>query len=119
MSSSDKIKINKVDGGSSKSQSDLKNCYFLPTANPGNYQFYDQNGNLILTNPGVLTSGTDFTFPLDSLDWTVTNFLISSTSNKGNASGNWSNNAQITADEGTFTAQAGGGVEETASKAYA
>lgn len=119
MSSSDKIQINQVDGGSSTDQADLQNCYFLPTANPGCYQLYDQNGNLILTNPGVLTSGTDFTFYLDKLHWTVTNFLISSTSTSGSASGHWSNSAEITADDGTFTAQAGGGVEETASKASA
>lgn len=117
---SDKIKIDTVNGGNAKDQRILKGCYFLPTGNPGDYQMYDRDNDLIVTDPALLTSGTGFMFTLDSIDWTISDFFITSTSKSGHARGAWTNSAQVDADEGTFTAQAGGGAEEeTASSAYA
>jgi hypothetical protein len=104
-----KIKIDRVTGGSHKD--DLKNCYFLPAAVAGNYDFYDTNNNSLANN---LTNGSDFSFTLDSHNWTITSFVISDSA----ASGNWSI-PSITADEsGTFQAQAGTGADaEEASSA--
>jgi hypothetical protein len=110
-SMSDKIKIDTVHGGSTKDN--LKGCYFLPTANPGDYEFYDKNNNPIETDPSPLVTGTDFSFTLAELDWTISNFIISPTE----ASGDFSN--QPEEDEGSFQAQAGPGVEETVSSANA
>ena len=111
---SDKIKINSVTGD--KDKDDLKNCYFQSNGVTGQYNFYDTNNNLITTNPVNLTTGTSFSFTLDGHDWTVSSFVISDTA----ANGNWSNNDNPdAAQDGTFQAQAGGGVdpEEQASAA--
>ena len=101
---SNKIKIDSVTGGSQKN--DLKNCYFLPAAVAGTYNFYDTNNNSLASN---LTSGSDFSFSLDSHNWEITSFVISDSA----ASGDWSNDvASITAEEdGTFQAQAGTGTD--------
>jgi hypothetical protein len=106
-----KIKIDNVTGD--KDKDDLKNCYFLPTSVTGTYDFYDTNNNLLASG---LTSGTNFSFTLDTIDWEITNFVISDTA----ASGDWSNNNSPAEDQdGTFQAQAGGGAdsEESASAA--
>ena len=108
---SNKIKIDSVTGGSHKD--DLKNCYFLPAATAGTYNFYDTNNNSLASN---LTSGSDFSFTLDSHNWEITSFVISDSA----ASGDWTNDvASITAEEdGTFQAQAGTGTDaEEASSA--
>ena|SRR5215510_757769 len=97
---SDKIKIDTVTGGKSKDK--LKGCYFLPSGTA--YDFYDKNNNL--KNSGV-SNGSSFSFPLDTLNWTISNLSISATQ----ASGDWTNDAvEPTDDEsGTFQAQSGGG----------
>ena len=108
---SNKIKIDSVTGGNHKN--DLKNCYFLPAAVAGTYNFYDTNNNSLASN---LTSGSNFSFTLDSHNWQITSFVISDSA----ASGNWTNDsAGITASEdGSFQAQAGTGTDaEEASSA--
>ena len=106
---SNKIKIDHVAGGSHKD--DLKNCYFLPAAVNGAYDFYDTNNNSLASN---LTSGTNFSFNLDSHNWTITNFVISASA----ASGDWSIPSITEAEDGSFQAQAGPGVDaEEASSA--
>jgi len=110
----DAIKMKNVTGGSDKDK--LKHCYFVPDEPGGPYTFYDKDCNVLASN---LTSGDDFGFSHDSIsDWSVTNFLIDDT----NASGDWSNpnNISITdTQDGTFQAQSGGGIEETATAAKA
>jgi hypothetical protein len=104
-----KIKIDSVTGGSHKD--DLKNCYFLPAATAGNYDFYDTNNNSLASN---LANGSDFSFTLDSHNWSITSFVISDSA----ASGNWSIPSPAEAEDGTFQAQAGPGVDaEEASSA--
>jgi len=106
---SNKIKIDSVTGGSHKD--DLKNCYFLPAATAGTYNFYDTNNNSLASN---LTSGTDFSFNLDSHNWTITNFVISDSA----ASGDWAIPSITAEEDGTFQAQAGTGTDaEEASSA--
>ncbi len=118
---SDKIKIKTVSGGDASDQEDLKNCYFLETATAGEYEFYDNNNNLVDTTPSIIESGTDFTFSLDDPmeTWSVTNLVISGTGQDATASGDWSNNAEITNDEGSFQADAKGTLDEEASSASA
>jgi len=120
---SDKIKIKTVSGGNSHDQDDLKNCYFLPLATAGQYEFYDKNGNLVNTTPAIIQSGTQFTFSFedDLMEvWTVT-ATFSGTGEDATASGTWSNNAdEIANDEGSFQAEAKGTLpEEEASSASA
>jgi hypothetical protein len=104
-----KIKIDSVTGGGHKD--DLKNCYFLPAATAGTYNFYDTNNNSLASN---LTSGTDFSFNLDSHNWTITNFVISDSA----ASGDWTIPSITAEEDGTFQAQAGTGTDaEEASSA--
>ena len=106
---SNKIKIDSVTGGSHKN--DLKNCYFLPATVAGTYNFYDTNNNSLASN---LTSGTDFSFNLDSHNWTITNFVISDSA----ASGDWTIPSITAEEDGSFQAQAGTGTDaEEASSA--
>jgi hypothetical protein len=105
------IEINTVTGNSDKDK--LKKCYFMAVGTT--YTLYSKNGNVLASG---LTSGTGFTFTHDSITWTITNFVISSTA----ASGNWSDpNPPITGEQdGTFTASSGGTAEgEAASVAKA
>ena len=120
---SDKIKIKTVTGGNSNDQDDLKNCYFLPLATAGQYNFYDKNNNLVSTTPATITSGTAFTFSFDDPmeTWTIT-ATFSGTGEDATASGTWLNNADdITNDDGSFQAEAKGTKpeEEEASSASA
>jgi hypothetical protein len=105
----DHIKIHRVFG--SKDKDMLTNCYFLPAATAGWYNFYDKNNNL-LAGP---TNQTTFSFILNSFNWTISNFSISSTT----ASGLWSNDdPNPTAEEGgSFQAQAGGTLDEESASA--
>jgi hypothetical protein len=118
---SDKIKIKHVHGGSSADHEDLKGCYFLETSTAGEYEFYDQNNDLVSTTPSIIESGTDFTFSLDDPmeTWSITDLVISGTGNDATATGNWSNNAEITNDDGSFQADAKGTLPEEASSASA
>jgi hypothetical protein len=109
------IHDNMVTGGSDKDK--LKHCYFVATAPGGPYDFYSKHDNLLQSG---LTSGTDWSFTHDSIDWTVTSFLI----DDEEASGHWSNPDNITNEQdGTFQAQSGVGPvgegEESASAASA
>jgi hypothetical protein len=101
---SNAIEINKVTGGADKDK--LKHCYFLPAATTSQYDFYSKNGNLLASG---LSSGNGFSFTHDSINWTVTNFVIDAEA----ASGNWSNPDAIeNAQDGTFQAESGGGAGE-------
>jgi hypothetical protein len=104
------IEIKTVTGGADKDK--LKKCYFL--ADGSVYDFYSKNGVELASG---LTSGNDFSFTHDSISWSITSFVINSTS----ASGNWTNPDEITNEQdGTFQASSSGGVdEETASAASA
>lgn len=98
------IEINTVTGGSDKDK--LKNCYFLPTNASMVYDLYSKKCNLLQSG---LSSGNNFSFTHDSINWLVSGFVISDTA----ASGNWSNGDEITnAQNGSFQAESGGGVEE-------
>lgn len=105
--STNKIKINTVNGGKDKHM--LKGCYFLPSAIPGNYDFYDKNNKLLNDNVG---NGEPFDFKLDGLSWEIYNLSIDDL----RASGAWQNNDgrpnAAFEESGTFTAQAGGGEDE-------
>ena len=103
------IKIKTVTGGADKDK--LKHCYFLPSGSQ--FEFCDKDGNQLASG---LTSGNNFNFTLDSINWSITNFLISDT----NASGNWSNPNNIEdAQDGTFQAASGGGADEEANASAA
>lgn len=100
---SEKIKINKTDGG--RSGNDLKGCYFLATTTANCYDFYDTNNNPLATD--ICTTRSPLSFSFDNFkgfNWTLYNVLISADT----ASGDWSNNAQ----EEVGTWEAGTGEEE-------
>jgi hypothetical protein len=117
---SQKIKIGRVDGD--KDKEDLKNCYFCPTGN-NTYAFYAKNDNTPLVTG--ITSGTPFSFSLpgSTITWTIPNpndpthpFHI----DDQDAGGSWFNNdtsvRPVAGDDGegesgTFSAQAGGGID--------
>jgi len=103
------IVIKHVDGGSRREK--LKHGYFLPSGE-GEYTLFDKHDNELASG---LTSDNDFSFPLDSIEWTITRFRI----NPERASGDWSTPTKENAEDGTFQAQSGGGLgeEETASAA--
>ena len=118
---SKKIRIDKVEGGSPQDQQALKRNYFLATGVNDTYQFFDPGNDLIVTQPPVVATGVVFQFELNErpgVTWTITNFAVV---DANSASGHWTNTQQIEADEGTFTAQSGGGAgeEDAASSAYA
>lgn len=104
------IKIKQVTGGSPVEQDQLKGCMFKTTVTPGQYLFYDKNDDEITTDPSPLTTGTDFSFTLNSIDWSVTSFVISGNDDNGTASGNWTTPPEQ--DEGSFQAQAGASLDE-------
>jgi hypothetical protein len=105
------IHDNGVTGGADKDK--LKHCYFLPTAVGGPYDFYNKHDNLLKTG---LTTNTNWSVTHDSIDWTITNFVISDTE----ASGDWSNpNSLSNEQDGTFQAQSGGVPEGEESAAAA
>jgi hypothetical protein len=103
------IVIKTVSGDADKDK--LKKCYFL--ANGSTYDLYSKNDNLLASG---LTSGNDFIFTHDSITWTITDFVISSTA----ASGNWSNPDSIAPDgiaieqDGSFQATSTGQLGEPA-----
>ena len=105
----DAIVIDSVTGGNDKDK--LKHCYFLPDGDE--YDLYSKHGTELASG---LTSGTDFDFRHDSIEWTVTDFVISNSA----ASGNWANPDNRTAEQdGTFQAQVGGGADTEASASAA
>lgn len=103
---SDKIKIDKTDGGNSGK--DLKGCYFLATTTDC-YDFYDTNNDVLASNICTTTSPLSFSFNnFKGYNWTLSNVTISG----GTASGDWSNNANAGEEIGTW--EAGAGEEEAA-----
>ena len=118
MSDPKRIKIDNVTGGRPQDHEALKRNYFEGTTVNDTYLFYSLNGEHIPTNPPVLANNRGFSFELKEMPgviWNVTNFAIDHLA----ASGNWTNGLQIDNDDGTFTAQAGPGFEETVSSATA
>ena len=104
---SDKIKINKTDGGNSGK--DLKGCYFLATSTADCYDFYDTNNSVLASNICTTTSPLSFSFNnFKGFNWTLSNVTISADT----ASGDWSNNAGAGEEVGTW--EAGTGEDEAA-----
>ena len=116
---SDKIRIDTVHGGRPEDRQTLKRNYFLATGVNDTYQFFDPGDDLITTEPAVVARDVVFQFQLKEMPdvtWTVSKFEIT----PDHARGDWTNTLKIDEDEGTFTAQAGGGAgEETVSSANA
>ena len=108
---------------------DLLNCYFEEVdGDPKHFNFYEEDGTQIITKVDGIVSPVskhvDFTFELDGLFWTVTNFHIS----EGNldARGHWSasdkppdGGEEDGTETGTFQAQGGKFDELKAKKALA
>ena len=103
-----------ITGADSTDQSDLQSLYFEETASgSGEYKLYGavngQPNQLVVTAPPTLKGGGGptatkvFTFSYAGLNWVITSFFVGHA-----AMGNWSNNHQPEADQGTFVAQAGG-----------
>lgn len=122
------IRMTQIIGGSPEDHAALNPLYFEEIEpGSGEYHLYGPSGDglyhVIRTTPAILRgdgSTRSFTFPLGSppVTWTVNNFFVGPA-----AMGNWSNPNDITQDEGTFVAQAGGTTvpdpEEDASAASA
>jgi hypothetical protein len=102
------IKIDHVTGGRPQDHEALMRNYFESTTVNSTYLFYSPGGEQIPTNPPVLADDREFSFELQGVTWTVTNFAI----DHEVARGNWTNTEQVEQDEGTFQAQAGGTPEE-------
>jgi hypothetical protein len=97
------IEIETVTGGADKDK--LKHCYFLPAATSGQYDLFSKH--CVLLKSGLQTN-TNFDFTHDSINWTVTQFVIDETA----ASGSWSNPNRVDNANGTFQAESGGGLGE-------
>ena len=115
-----RITIDDVIGGSIRDRQSLMRNYFMATGVNETYQFFTPSGELIPTTPVVVASGVTFSFFLREAPgtiWTIAGFDV----HEGHARGDWKNGRQTSAEEGTFTAQAGGGAgeEDTASSATA
>ena len=109
---SKKIRIDTVKGGRPQDQQALRRNYFLATGVNDTYQFFDPGDDLITTDPPVVATGVVFQFALKEMPhvtWTISNFEIH---HEDHAKGDWTNTEKIDNDEGTFTAQAGGGTGE-------
>ena len=110
------INAGDVTGGSTKN--DLVGCHITTNDDDTAYEFTDNNINEVLsTTPGTSLPTPPFTFPsfdLDGYTWTITVNTLTGGAGGNQAEGAWKNNApSITeAEEGTWTAQAGGGAEE-------
>jgi hypothetical protein len=105
--STNKIKIDHVTGG--RNRDELKNCYFeASNIVPGGYDFFDKNGVELASG---LLPGEPFEFGLDGHEWVIYDW----TADTHHADGSWRNDAPPEPEleqGGTFTAQAGGGVED-------
>lgn len=113
-----RIKIDKVEGGNQRDQQALKRNYFMATGVNDTYQFFTPNDELIPTTPVVVATGVEFSFFLREMPgviWTIKNFQAAGE----HAQGNWTNTHQIDEEEGSFQAQAGAAAEESSSAATA
>ena len=105
-----------VTGGGTKN--DLVGCHITTNDDDTAYEFTDNNINEVLsTTPGTSLPTPPFTFPsfdLDGYTWTITVNTLTGGAGGNHAEGDWENNATSisAAEEGTWTAQAGGGAEE-------
>jgi len=110
------INAGDVTGGSTKT--DLVGCHITTNDDGTAYEFTDNNINTVLaTTPGTSLPTTPFTFPafgLAGYTWTIIVNTLTGGAGGNQAEGTWSNNAPgiSAAEEGTYTAQAGGGAEE-------
>jgi hypothetical protein len=110
------INAGDVTGGNTKT--DLVGCHITTNDDDTAYEFTDNNINTVLaTTPGTSLPTPPFTFPefdLDGYTWTITVNTLTGGAGGNRAAGDWSNNAPTitAAEEGTYTAQAGGGAEE-------
>jgi hypothetical protein len=103
--------INNGDVTGGKDGSDLVGCHIVQTATA--YEFTEPNiNNVLSTTPGSTLPTPPFDFPAFSYEGYTWNIHVGALS--GGFSGTWSNtDPTITADEtGTWTAQAGAGVDE-------
>lgn len=96
------IEIRHVHGGSDKEK--LKHCYFMPTTS-GQYDFYSKGCDLLQTG---LKTDNDFTFELDSIHWTVTEFTIDDVEAHGHW---WNPDGFENAQDGTFQAHSDGDMD--------
>ena len=112
-----RIIITTVERGGPTDKNDLMLCYFQSVdGSPDAFSFHDPSGNPIPTRPQFLVYGQNFMFIRGGFLWNVTDFKI----DQSCGSGKWNNDdfeSSPADDEGTFTAQAGGGVPETAASA--
>ncbi len=113
-----KIIIDSVISGGPTDKDDLMGCYFESIdGSPDAFGLYAPGGFPIPTKPQFLVYGQDFMFIRGGFLWRVSDFKI----DQECGSGTWRNDdfeSSRSDDEGTFTAQAGGGaVEESAASA--
>jgi len=110
------INAGDVTGGGTKN--DLVGCHITTNDDDSAFEFTDNNINEVLsTTPGDSLPTAPFTFPsfdLDGYTWTITVNTLTGGAGGNQAEGDWENNAPSisAAEEGTWTAQAGGGAEE-------
>jgi hypothetical protein len=117
MNTHPKIHIKKAPGSEPTftDGSDLIHLFFQARDNGREFRFHHTDGSKIHTEPHHLVSGTDFTFKIDKVCWSVTNFRVwEQPAGVFNASGSWSTqpckaNGEVDGEEtGTFQAQSGG-----------
>jgi hypothetical protein len=112
------ITMQTVTGTSDKAK--LATCYFMQVGTTNTYNLYNKNGGLLASG---LTNGNNFGFEHDALtpttkiNWSITQFAISSTA----ASGSWSNNdpSATAAQGGSFQASSSGTLDPVANAASA
>ena len=110
--------INAVDVTGGGTRDDLVGCHITTNDDDSAYEFTENNINEVLsTTPGATLPTAPFTFPafdFDGYTWTITVNTLTGGAGGNQAEGDWENNAlSITAaEEGTWTAQAGGGAGE-------
>ena len=102
--------INSVSGGNDTS--DLIGCKLKQTDT--GFKFKDANNDTLVTSTQTSLPLTFDSFPFEGYEWTITVDSITSGPSNNQASGSWSNNdPTVQGDEdGTWVAQAGGGVGE-------
>lgn len=89
------------------------------SSNGQNYQFTTPNNTVLATTPGTTRPQLPFDFPQFSIpggpavwNWNIHVETLTAGRHHNKAEGTWSNNANPAEDEsGTFTAQAGQGME--------
>ena len=112
--SDNRIIIDEVISGGPTDKDDLLGCYFQNVeGSPDLFSLHVPGGCPLPTKPQFLRYGQDFSFFRGNYFWTVTEFKIDERA----ASGTWHNDdfeSSRADDDGTFTAQAGGGTVTSA-----